>query len=368
MTVEQIAGLVGLSLVPSIFKFVWAPLVDLTFSVKKWYLVSTVLTATGMLLLGLVPGKPSSIPLLGLIILGSFFAASFECLAVSSLMAYDTPEEKKGQAAGWYNAGGVGGIGVGGGVALYMAQYLHQQWMLAALLFVVCILCCLGLLFVTEPASRVRAAKVSKTVSNLLKDVWVVLKAKSGMLALFLSFLPFGTGAAGNLFAAMAKDWHSSIAAVSLATGFWSGIITAAGCIIAGIICDLINRQLSYVLFGIFQAVCALGMAFCPHNQLYYIIWTLLYAFANGFAYAAFSAFVLEAIGKGAAATKYNIYAGLSNVPIYLMIMIDGWANSRWGANGTLIIEALCAFTGVVLFFAFKALIGIKRSSPVALP
>jgi MFS transporter, PAT family, beta-lactamase induction signal transducer AmpG len=145
-------------------------------------------------------------------------------------------------------------------------------------------------------------------------------------------------------------------------------VITVAGCLLGGWICDIINRQLAYVLFGLAQAICAIGMAFCPHTELMYIIWTSLYSFANGLAYAGFSAFVLEAIGKGAAATKYNIYGGLSNTPIYVMTLIDGWAHTRWGATGMLNTEAAVAAVGVVIFFVFKALSDMRRPAIAVVP
>jgi hypothetical protein len=43
----------------------------------------------------------------------------------------------------------------------------------------------------------------------------------------------------------------------------------------------------------------------------------------TGFTYAAFSAFVLEAIGKGTAATKHSALTSLSNVPICYVTSID---------------------------------------------
>jgi hypothetical protein len=68
------------------------------------------------------------------------------------------------------------------------------------------------------------------------------------------------------------------------------------------------------------------------------------------------SAFILETIGKGAAATKYNIYASLSNAPVYLMIFIEGWAHARWGARGMLNTEAVFAILAIVLFLILKTL------------
>jgi len=63
------------------------------------------------------------------------------------------------------------------------------------------------------------------------------------------------------------------------------------------------------------------------------VIFTCVYAFAMGLCYAAFGAVVLETIGAGAAATKDNVLAGISNAPIAYQTVIDGWGHDRWGAN-----------------------------------
>ena len=87
-----------------------------------------------------------------------------------------------------------------------------------------------------------------------------------------------------------------------------------------------------------------------PPFLLVIVLWTSLYAISTGLTYAGFSAFVLEAIGKGAAATKYNVFASLSNAPIYYMIFIDEWAHGKWSAFGMLIAEVIMAVLGITLF------------------
>jgi PAT family beta-lactamase induction signal transducer AmpG len=364
ISVEQVAALVGLSLLPNIFRFLWAPLVDVTLTVKKWYLITNVITALGIFFMGVLHPSSQNIPLLGIIILLSFFAGTFVSLTSTSFMAYDTSPETKGRAGGYFNIGGTGGVGLGGGAGLWMAQRLPSDWMVGTILALVCLLCSFTLLFVKEPVSTIRVKKVTKNITNVLKDVWVTLKAKAGVLALFLALLPLGTGSAGSLFAAMAKDWHADADVVALITGVLGGIVTSIGCLFGGWICDIINRQLAYVLFGASQAICAIGMAYCPHTQVYYIIWTIAYSIANGFAYAGFTAFVLEVIGKGAASTKYNVYGGISNAPIYFMTVVDGWANTHFGPRGLLNTEALCALVAIVLFFVVKRLLGVKTTIP----
>jgi hypothetical protein len=61
---------------------------------------------------------------------------------------------------------------------------------------------------------------------------------------------------------------------------------------------------------------------------------------------------VLEAIGRGAAATKYNLYASLSNMPIAYLTIVDGWAYGRWHANGLLAADALSGIVAVAFFAA----------------
>ena len=356
ISVEAIAGLIAAGLVSSTFKFLWAPLIDVTFTVKKWYILSTVLMGVCILTLSLMPVKISVLPLATILVLLSYFALTFETMSVNSLMAHDTTDETKGRASGYFQGGATGGVGLGGGAGLWLASRLPAPWMVGAVLAIACLACCIALIYVKEPIITIRVKKVSQTMANLFKDMWLVLKTKGGILALFLCFLPFGTGAAGTLFAAVANDWKASADVVALLTGTLGGFITVAGCLLGGWICDVMNRRVAYVLFGLFQGICAVGMAFSPHTQLMYIIWTSAYSLTNGLAYAGFTAFVLEAIGRGAAATKYNVFAGLSNTPIYFMTLIDGWAHTRWGAAGMLNTEAAVAIIAVVLFFAINYL------------
>lgn len=172
--------------------------------------------------------------------------------------------------------------------------------------------------------------------------------ATAGLLALILCFLPIGTGAAP--FAALAAEWHASDHTVAIVTGALGGLISAVGCFAGGWLCDRMERKAAYVWFGIFQALSGVAMGLLARNQPMFVVWTLVYAFGSGLTYAAFSAFVLEAIGKGAAATKYNALASLSNAPIYFMTIIDGWSHDRWDSTRMFYTESGLAAASAVLF------------------
>jgi MFS family permease len=350
--VEQSAGLVALSYVPHTWKFLWAPIADTTLSRKQWYLLAAGVTAVGIYATGAVPADESSLPLLTAVVLISNLAVTFLAMSVESLMAYGAPDDAKGRAGGWFQAGNLGGYGVGGGAGLWLAQNIPPPWIGSAVLGAMCLLCCAALAFIREPPRTPRLERYRETLVSLLKDLWLVARSRRGFLGLLICFLPIGTGAASNLWSAVAGDWNATAETVALATGVFSGIVSAAGCLVGGYLCDRMDRKVAYALYGILQALCAVGMALAPRTESMYVVFTMVYAFIMGLTYAGFSAVVLEAIGRGAAATKYSLFASLSNMPIGYMTAVDGWAAARWGAGGMLHTEAVIGVAALLVFIA----------------
>jgi predicted MFS family arabinose efflux permease len=194
-----------------------------------------------------------------------------------------------------------------------------------------------------------------------------VIRERSGVIALVLCFLPIGSGAASGLWSAVAGEWSASADTVALVTGTLGGIVSAAGCVLGGWVCDRMDRKTAYVLYGLMQAACAIAMAMLPRSETYFIVLTTAYAFIAGLTYAGFTAFVLEVIGKGAAATKYSVYASLSNMPIWYMTNVDGWAHDRWSSSGMLYAEATLGCAGAVVFVVLVLALRprrLQRSTP----
>jgi len=339
--------------------------VDGTLTLKKWYIIACFTTALGILATAFIPVRPGSLPLLTGVIILSHFVVSFVALSANGLAAHDTPPEKQGRVSGFMQAGYMGGTGVGGGAGLWLAQHLPAVWMARGVLALCCLLCCFALFFVNEPVIALKVKDIGATLVNVVTDVWDTLKTKLGVLAMILSFLPIGTCAAGLLFAAIAKDWNTGANVVALITGLLGGFITGLGSLTGGWLCDKIDRKLAYLLFGLFQAGCAVAMAWFPHTTTMFVTWTLFYSFSAGMCYCAFNAYTLEAIGKGAAATKFETFAGLSNIPIYTMTFIAGLAYTKWGASGMLKNEAVYALLSAVIFMVVQPLI-LKRRVVVA--
>jgi MFS family permease len=360
VSVEEVAALVAFSYLPQTWKFLWAPIADTTLSRKTWYLLAGAVSALGIFATGAVPADERSLPLLYAAVLVSNVAVTFLAMATESLMVYNTAPDMQGRSGGWFQAGNLGGYGLGGGAALWLAQTLPEPWMAGAVLAIACMLCGAALWFVPEPSRIARTGHYARTLLAVLKDLWQVARARAGFLALLICFLPIGSGAASNLWAAVADDWHASANTVALATGVFNGIVSALGCVFGGYCSDRMDRKTSYALYGLLMAICTIAMALAPRTEAMFVVFTLTYAFIQGLTYAGFTALVLEAIGLGAAATKFNLYASLSNMPIAYMTLIDGWAHTRWGAAGLLNVEAAIGVAGIVVFVGIATMLPRK--------
>ena len=359
----DIAIVVGLSYICLLLKWLWAPLVDTLFTRKAWYVGSTVISSLGLWLAGkAATGQHPSLVAISAWLTISNFMSTLLAMAVESLMAASVPDDKRGRAGGWSQAGNLGGQGLGGGLSLWLIESAGLSSAASgAMLGLLCVLCCVALLWVddskpllkveghVEVAGRKGAAANLRAIGT---DLWTLLRSRVGILALLICLLPIGSGAAQNLWSPIADEWHATADVVAFVTGAMSGLVSALGCLAGGWLCDRIDRKAAYCLFGFLLCLAAVGMALCPRTSSQYIFWTSAYAFVVGLCYAAYCAVVLEAIGKTAAATKFSFLSAVSNTPIMLMTFLDGWAQGRWGTNGMLWTDAALGAVGIVVFAA----------------
>lgn len=392
--VDAIAVLGVWSLLPQLFKVIGGPLVDTTLTNKIWYFVSAVATGSLIAVTGFVPASGSHLMLITALVFVVSVASAFTALSADSIMAHATTPEEKGRAGGWSQAGNLGGSAIGGGIGLWLAQNLTPSGNLAAgqwltrhtgiewftsagtwlgahveaavvggmVVGLLCILTSLALFFVREPEGEHRQARFLQSMTNVWTDLVSLLRSRRGLLALVAMCLPIGVGAMTQLWSAVAPDWHASPNSVALINGVLGGVITMIGCIAGGWVCDRMNRIVAFNLFSLVTCVFALAMAFSPRTQEMYIVYVGIYMLITGFCYAAFGAVVLEAIGKGAAATKYNLLAGIANGPIMYLSWLDGQAHDVWkapsflpvdGSTLMLLTEAFVPVLGTLALVAF---------------
>jgi predicted MFS family arabinose efflux permease len=226
----------------------------------------------------------------------------------------------------------------------------------------------LALPFLPSPVRDTSGSGVLPRIGQSLKDLWLTVRQRRGLLALILCFLPLGIGASSGLWSAVAKDWDAGPNLVAIVTGVVGGLVSAAGCILGGFICDRWDRQKCYVWFGIFVSLAGVALAILPRTPLMFTLGTLAFSFWTGVAWAGYTAFVLEAIGKGAAATKFSAFASLANAPIAYMTYFVGWVQENKDTTTMLYYEALTGLLGAGIFIlAVKWLLPSRDASQTPL-
>jgi MFS transporter, PAT family, beta-lactamase induction signal transducer AmpG len=227
------------------------------------------------------------------------------------------------------------------------------------------LLACSGVLLTMPAPPKTKPQGLGHAFREVGKDIWSILASRGGVFAVVLCFMPIGAGAASNLFAAMADDWHASTAVVGFSNGLGSGLGAIAGCLVGGRLSDVMNRRNAYAATGVILAVFTFAMAMGPRTPWAYVFFVFLYNFGVGMCYATFTAFVLEIIGKGAAATKYNVFASLANIPIYAMGRFDGYVSDHHGRTIMLWFDGGAGVVGAVVV-VLAALLILRRQPPAA--
>ena len=353
--ISKAALIIASGMMVNWLKWLWAPVVDITLTPRAWYVLSTLLSGAGVFAMSAVPLDTQHFPLLIFIIAAANFVNSIVGMAVEAIIAGSIPAHHAGRVSGWFQAGNLGGIGFGGGLGLYLLVHLPRAWMSGAIMAALFCACCAALAFTPQAASHHRGRGPWMAVRGVIRDLRTMLRTKGGFQTAILCALPVGTGTAQGVLTqdAVAKYWGAGSDQVALTQGLLSGVVTAAGCFIGGFLCRKFHPRAAYAGIGLILAVIAAGMGLAPHGPIDYVVWSMIYALGVGLAYAAFTAVVLDAMGPGSGATKYNVFASLANFPMWWLGLLLGYVAEKGasrGAPGMLFTEAALNVAGVVVF------------------
>jgi MFS family permease len=353
-SVAGAASITALGLSANIWRFLWSPMTDLSLSLHKWYLIGTGLCSSTLLLLCFIPLNISSMGVLTITVFLSQIAATLIVSPVGGFMAKTVPEEKKGRAGGWYQAGNLGGMGIGGGAGIWLSSHFSYQAAII-ILSIAILICSVALHFVPQVyAEKDRLLK--ERFKMITVDVRNLFHSPITIFTMAVVIMPIGIGAASFLWSSVATDWKVNADTVALITGTVSGVICVMGCVIGGWIADKLGRWWLYFGAGTLMAIVTLVMSISAYIPTTYIIGVLLYAFTFGLSNAAFSAVVLHAIGKGLASTKYALLSSFGNIPYAYMTFFDGWMHDAYSIKIMLLGETFfgICFVTISLFLLYQ--------------
>jgi len=331
-------------------------------------MLTVVVTAACLGALAFVPLTSAALPLLNAISLIGGAAAVASTSSAAGAMALAIPNKQRGAVAGWAQAGSFSGTGVGGGVGLWLAVHGGGPRVAALTLAAACVLCALPMLRMRVP-STARAAALKAQAGDLGRRLWALLRTRQGILVCVVVLLPACLGAASNLFAAVAADWHASANVVAVVTGVLGGLVSVPGCIVGGYLSDRFPRRTVYVWVALANAGGEALMAWAPHTPVWFAGMGLTNAFLLGMGYSTLNAIIYECLGEHGAVTVFSVLSSLGNLPVLLMMMVVAWVQTRHGSTAMLLTEAgiaVVALVGYVTLVSVRESIGAVSSGEIA--
>ena len=304
-SVAETAGIIAIGVSANLFRFLWGPVVDISLSLKKWYWIGFFACIATLLILCYATFGVKGVVLLSIIAFVSQVAATFTLLPINGFMAHCIEDSKKGIASGWYQAGSLAGVGFGGGVGLFLST--HYSVLFAGLLLGAASIVFAFSILLIKDIQHSTEKKVLHELSRMGKDVFAMIKVPTTLFVIILLCFPIGSGAAANLWSAIAQEWKIDSDTVALVTGILSGLVSAVGCIVGGLIVDRWGVWTAYFGSGAICAFITLIIAVMPLQPIVFIGGVLVYTFGIGLIYTACTSVILFATGKKNVVTKFSL-------------------------------------------------------------
>ena len=347
--VDAIGWYGGLLLVPPMLQFLYAPIVDVGPSRRIWLIIVSLLGAAS-LVIACTMKLPEHTTLFLAFAVGAQLVSGLVGSCNGGLLAVTMPDEMRGRAAAWLNIGNLSGGGLSATIAIWMTGHEVEPLYIGLVLAAMMVVPSLAILYVVEPP-RTNIESVRKVFGQTYKDIRAVLFSKTGITGILLCLSPVGTAALSNYFTGIADDYGASPDLVASTSGLAAVGLTAAGAWIGGLLCDRFNRRLMYLTSGLLTALCGLAMMLSPRVPATYAWGVMLYALITGFCYSAFTATVLETIGRGgkAASAQYALFVAAGNAAIAYVGVVDTRFHQQHGVEGVVGSDAGLNVLGVIV-------------------
>src|SRR5438105_7324423 len=207
-----------------LWRFLWGPVADLTLTARRWYLIGLITTAATLFLLSVIPLRTSSSGLIYAVVFISQVASTLVMLPLGGMMAHTVAEEAKGRAAGWYQAGNLGGNGIGGGAGVWLASHFSKE--AAGGTLAVAMLASAAAIYFASDVRIVASEGLAARMRILWQDIYSMVRAAVPLFTIVLVCSPIGAGAMNNLWSSVAPDWSAGPDTVALVTGILNGVVS----------------------------------------------------------------------------------------------------------------------------------------------
>ena len=361
-------GLSSLLAIPWALKFLWAPMVDRTWSArvgrrKSWILPTQLLSAVVLVVLAVRPPiEDMNVPL-GAVFLVNLLAATQD-IATDGLAVDMLNVEERGLANGIQVGGYRVGMIVGGGLLLMFLGRLGWQ----ATFIGMGVLTALA----TLPVVAMRERQILPAHStNLVRQPSHFLRRPGAIhIVVLLVTYKFGDAFSAGMLRPFLADAGLDLSEIGKLLGTVGFIAGLLGALAGGALVNRVGRRRSLLWFGTLQALTVAGYAYLARGHMDRAsLYGLCAAehFAGGMATAALFTCMMDWCSSETSATDYTVQASAVVIATGLASSLSGFSAQALGYFDHFIVATVLAAVALVVvarLFPKPELAELKEKSP----
>ena len=320
--VGAITTLTSFLVLPWIFKFLWAPLID-GIRTRRWTLRSWILLMQFLMGGSLIPllfwDLAVNLELFVPLLLLHAFAAATQDASIDALAIASVPNRERGSVNGWMQAGMLVGRSALGGGALLLEQRIGTTAVIISLVAIIWSSSAL-VLFSREPARHASdTERVRDRLRGMLLRLEVAFKSRTTWFGLFFAAIAgAGFEAVGAVAGPFMIDRGLSSDYIGRLFALNSVIAMAAGALVGGFVADRYGKRSAVSVFLILVFVCTVGFAaldlLAAGQAAQWVApgMTLLYFCIGLFTSSSYALF-MEITDPALGATQFSAFMGATN-------------------------------------------------------
>jgi MFS family permease len=356
---RQAIGLLSLLILPSMFNFLWSPLLDrYSFTsvghYQFWIICFQLLIACTTVAGGLLDIQHNFIALLICLFVMCFFCC-LQNIATDALAVGLLDVNERGLGNGVQIGGSYLGAVIGGGVMLSLLNY----WGWKATMFTLALLVIISLLPVLQHKERSRKPVFESRHPTLAWKSLVKFFRRPGIWRWVIILMIYlkGSAIASTMYRPFLVDIGLSLGEIGLLLGVVSYSTGVLGALMAGLLINPLGRKRSLIFFGLLQAVSIaiyLLPAFGVSNLPILYLAAISVQFSTSMASTAISTIMMDKSELETSGTDYSIQGSVASFSGIVAAATSGIIAEAFGYRGVFAISVAIAVFGVgVIGIAF---------------
>lgn len=357
--IESITSLTAILILPWIFKFIWAPLIDSFRNERRgykfWIFVSQLFMGLSLVPLIFIPVDENFF-IWGMFLLLHSFSAATQDVSIDAMVINVIAKNERGKLNGFMNAGMLIGRSVFGGGTLILAYELGLNYMIG-LIVVVIISVMLILILVKEPSLPHK----SKNQFEIFKQNFsIAFRNKNTWLALIFALT---SAAAFEVAGGLAGPFLTDLKMNQETIGFFFAIPVVIamfiGGLIGGYISDKINRKraVSIFLSGFVAAILFISIYNFSegfiNDTVLLSLFTIMYFFVGLFTASSYALF-MDLTNPIIGGTQFSTYMAATNGCEAWSVLVAGSIVAGYSYSTAFILMCVVSLTSLIALRKIK--------------